>query len=143
MISSYFSGDDDPNDNELNTFNNPIFVTIYFSYARDVMPYNLMHLQPNIAYRFNEELQLTLSNDYLWRASTNDAFYTGANKIGVPANASDASYIGNQAQFALNWKPTRAIVATMHYVRFWAGDVIEDAGGGDQDYVRVDFNYLF
>jgi hypothetical protein len=143
LKTSYFSGDDDPNDNELNTFYNPIFVTIYFSYARDVMPYNLMHLQPNIAYRFNEELQLTLSNDYLWRASTNDAFYTGANKIGVPANASDSSYIGNQAQLALNWRPARSIVTTMHYVRFWAGDVVEDAGGVDQDYVRVDFNYLF
>ena len=143
LKTSYFSGDDNPNDNELNTFYNPIFVTVYFSYARDVMPYNLVHLQPNIAYRFSEKLQLTLSNDYLWRASKDDAFYTGANKIGVPANASDASYIGNQIQLAMNWNPTQHTVTTLHLVKFWAGDVVEDGGGGDQNYFRIDFNYLF
>jgi len=143
LKTSYFSGDKDPNDNELNTFYNPIFVTVYFSYARDVMPYNLIHLQPNIAYRFNEKLKLTLSNDHLWRANTNDAFYTGANKIGVPADASDASYIGNQIQLELNWNLARSIVTSFHLVRFWAGDVVEDGGGGDQNYFRVDFNYLF
>jgi len=143
LKTSYFSGDKDPNDNYLNTFYNPIFVTIYFSYARDVMPYNLVHLQPNIAYRFSEDLRLTLSNDYLWRENTNDAFYTGANKIGVPADSSDASYIGNQTQLALRWSPVRSIVTTMHLVRFWAGNVVKDGGGGDQKYFRVDVNYLF
>ena len=143
LKTSYFSGDKNPNDNELNTFYNPIFVTVYFSYARDVMPYNLIHLQPNIAYRFNEKLRLTLSNDYLWRANTTDAFYTGANKIGVAADASDARYIGNQIQLAMNWKPAKSFVTSMHLVRFNAGDVIEDGGGGDQNYFRIDFNYLF
>jgi hypothetical protein len=143
LKTSYFSGDNDPNDTELNTFYNPIFVTVYFSYARDVMPYNLMHLQPNIAYRFSEKLQLSLSTDFLWRASKDDAFYTGANQIGVPANASDARYIGSQAQLSMNWKPNRNIVTTMYLVRFWAGDVVEDAGGEDQNYVRMELSYLF
>jgi len=143
LKTSYFSGDKNPNDDELNTFYNPIFVTIYFSYARDVMPYNLVHLQPNIAYRFSEKLKLTLSNDYLWRENTNDAFYTGANKIGVPAEASDARYIGNQIQLAMNWNPVPSIVTSMHLVRFWAGDVVEDGGGEDQNYARIDLNYLF
>ena len=143
LKTSYFSGDKNPNDNELNTFYNPIFVTIYFSYARDVMPYNLIHLQPNVAYRFSEKLKLTLSNDYLWRESTNDAFYTGANKIGVSAKVSDARYIGNQIQLAINWNPVPSIVTSIHLVRFWAGDVVEDGGGEDQNYARIDLNYLF
>ena len=142
LKTSYFSGDDDPNDNELNTFYNPIFVTVYFSYARDVMPYNLLHLQPNIAYRFSEKLQLTLSNDYLWRASNNDAFYTAANKIGVPAEESDADFIGTQVQLATLWKPTKHIVASLYIVRYWAGELVTDAGGGNQNYLRAEFSYL-
>ena len=143
LKTSYFSGDDDPNDDELNTFYNPIFVTVYFTYARDVMPYNLIHLQPNIGYRFSEELHVSLSNDFLWRASKDDAFYTGASKIGVRAGASDERYIGSQVQLSMNWKPNRNIVASAHLVRFWDGDVVEDAGGKDQNYGRLNISYLF
>lgn len=140
---SYFSGDNDPDDNQLNTFYNPIFVTPYFTYARDVRPYNLIHIQPNISYRFSRRLTLALSTDFLWRASKNDAFYTGANKIGVDARASDASFIGTQSQIAINWKPTRNIVNALHLVHYSSGDVVSDAGGTDQNYMHFGFNFLF
>jgi len=143
LKTSYFSGDSDPDDNQLNTFYNPVFGTPYFSYARDVMPFNLIHIQPNIGYRLNETLLVTLSNDLLWRASTNDAFYTGTNKIGVPATASESSYIGAQAQLAVNWKINRNIVTRMHVVHFWAGDVVADDDGQDQTYFHLGINFLF
>ena len=69
--------------------------------------------------------------------------HSGANKIGVAADASDARYIGNQIQLAMNWSPAPSIVTSMHLVRFWAGDVVEDGGGEDQNYAHIDLNYLF
>ncbi|MGF1758747.1 alginate export family protein [Photobacterium sagamiensis] len=141
--ASYFSGDDDPNDNKLNTFYDPIFVTPYFTYARDVMPYNLMHLQPNVGYRFNSELQMTLSNDFLWRAEKNDAFYTGASAIGVNASQSDHRYIGSQLQLSLNWVATRQIVISSHLAHFNAADVVEDGGGENQLYTHLGLSYMF
>ncbi|MCK5382697.1 MAG: alginate export family protein, partial [Gammaproteobacteria bacterium] len=143
LKTSYFSGDHNPNDDELNTFYNPIFVTVYFTYARNVMPYNLIHLQPNIGYRFSEKLHVSLSNDFLWRANKDDAFYTGASKIGVSADASDSRYIGSQTQLSMNWQPTPSIVASMHLVRFWRGGVVKDAGGDNQNYARLNVSYLF
>jgi hypothetical protein len=107
------------------------------------MPFNLIHIQPNIGYRLNETLLVTLSNDVLWRASTNDAFYTGTNKVGVPATASESKYIGAQAQLAVNWKINRNIVTRMHVVHFWAGDVVKDGGGEDQTYFHLGINLLF
>ena len=107
------------------------------------MPYNLVHLQPNFAYRFSKKLQIRLSQDFLWRANKADAFYTSAAKIGVRAGESDASYIGSQVELALNWRPTKQIVTKMHYVYFSAGEVVEDAGGTNQNYFHVGFNYLF
>ncbi len=143
LRTSYFSGDDDPLDDELNTYYNPIFVTPYFSFARDVMPYNLLHLQPSIGYRFSTELQVTLSNDFLWRADKDDAFYTGASAIGVGAGASDRRFIGTQTQLATSWRPIKNIVASLFLVHFEAGDFVEDGGGEDQDYVRLDVSFMF
>ena len=141
--AGYFSGDDDPNDNKLKTFYDPIFVTPYFSYARDVMPYNLMHIQPNIAYRFNEEFKITLSNDFLWRAEKNDAFYTGASAIGVSASQTNQRYIGSQVQLALNWVASQKVVISSHLVHFNAADVVEDAGGENQLYAHFGLSYMF
>jgi hypothetical protein len=143
LKTSYFSGDDDPTDNELNTFYDPVFGSPYFSWARDVMPYNLIHVQPNIGYRFTKELRITLGHDVLWRESAGDGFYTDVNTLGVRAGASDALFIGSQTQLAVAWKPTRHITALAHLVRFWAGDYIEEAGGTDQTYFHVGLTYLF
>ncbi len=143
LKTSYFSGDRDPDDDKLNTFYNPVFGTPYFSYARDVMPFNLIHVQPNVGYRFNDHLQVTLSNDVLWRASTRDAFYTGTNAIGVNGDESDSRYIGTQAQLSLKWQPNRHIILSMHGVYFWPGDVVTDGGGEDQTYLHFGINFLF
>ena len=139
----YFSGDDDPADSKLKTFYNPIFVTPFFSWARDVMPYNLQHIQLNAAYRFSSELQITLSNDFLWRAEKNDAFYTGASAIGVSAHETDHSYIGSQTELSLNWVANKYIVLSSHLVHFQADDVVEDAGGENQWYARFEMSFLF
>ncbi|MEH6466369.1 MAG: alginate export family protein [Porticoccus sp.] len=141
--AGYFSGDDDPDDNTLKTFFDPIFVTPYFSYARDVMPYNLIHLQPNVGYRFSSKLQATLSNDFLWRAEKSDAFYTGASAIGINASDSDDSYIGSQQQLSINWVASRQVVISSHLVHFDAGDVVEDGGGENQWYAHFGFSFMF
>lgn len=143
LKAGYYSGDDDPDDNKLNTFYDPIFVTPYFSYARDVMPYNLMHIQPSIAYRFNSGLQFTLSKDFLWRAEKNDAFYTGASAIGVSASQSDSRYIGEQIQLSVNYVFSQQVVFSFHWVEFKSGDVVDDAGGSDQRYVHFGLSFLF
>ncbi len=143
LKTSFFTGDEDPSDNELNTFYDPIFGSPYFSYARDVMPYNLVHFQPSIGYRFSRDLRATLSYDVLWRESLGDGFYTNINTLGVRAGASEARFIGTQAQIAGIWQATRHINAQVHLVRFWAGDYIEEAGGTDQTYFHVGLTYLF
>ena len=143
LKTSFFTGDEDPSDNELNTFYDPVFGSPYFSWARDVMPYNLIHLQPSIGYRFSRDLRTTLSYDVLWRESVGDGFYTDINTLGVRAGASNARFIGTQAQIAGIWQATRHINVQVHLVRFWTGDYIEEAGGTDQNYLHIGITYLF
>jgi hypothetical protein len=107
------------------------------------MPFNLVHIQPNIGYRFSDGLLVTLSNDVLWRANTNDAFYTSATTIAVPASVSESRFIGTQAQLSIRWQANRHLILSMYGVHFWAGDVVEDAGGEDQSYFYLGLNLLF
>jgi hypothetical protein len=121
----------------------PVFVTPYFSFAQNVQPFNLIHLQPNVGYRFSEKLKVTLGTNLLWRARTEDAFYTGANTIGVSADESDARWIGSQTEFSVNWLPTRNFITSLHLVHFSSGEVVDDAGGEDQNDMRMTVHYLF
>jgi hypothetical protein len=84
------TGDSDPDDGKLSTFYNPVFATPYFGYARDIQPFNLIHLQPNVAYRLGDKLVVTLLNGLYWRASKDDAFYGKLNGITARAGTSDS-----------------------------------------------------
>jgi len=143
LKTSYFSGDDDPQDSELNTFYDPVFGTPYFGYARDIMPFNLVQIQPNIGYRFGEQVIVTLNHEFLWRVSTDDAYYNSANGITVRAGVSDSHQLGQQTQLALRYKPIDNIIISSYLSHFYAGNVIDDAGGDDSDNFYFDINFLF
>lgn len=143
LKTSYFSGDCDPGDDALGTFYNPVFGTPYFSYARDIMPFNLIHIQPEVAYRFSDRLLVTLTHGLLWRAKKNDAYYNSANGILVRAKVSDSRWLGQQTQLAVHYEPIVHVIIKGYYSHFFAGDVIRDAGGSDRDYFHVGVNLLF
>ena len=141
--TSYFSGDSDAADSELNTFYDPVFGTPYFGYARDIMPFNLIQVQPNIGYRFSQQALITLSHEFLWRADTDDAYYNSTNGITAAAGVSNSRQLGQQTQLAVQYRPNDNIIINGYLARLFAGDVIKDAGGEDRDYVHLGFNYLF
>ena len=143
LKTAYFSGDDDPEDSELNTFYDPVFATPFFGYARDIQPHNLIFVQPNVGYRFADRALITLSHGLLWRADDDDAFYGKPNGITVRAGESDSSWLGHQTQLSLRYLATPNLLISSYLARFFAGDVIEDAGGSDRDYFHIGIHYLF
>ena len=143
LKTAYFSGDDDPEDSELNTFYDPVFATPFFGYARDIQPHNLIFVQPNVGYRFGDRALVTLSHGLYWRADDDDAFYGKPNGITVRAGESDSSWLGHQTQLSLRYLATPNLLISSYLARFFAGDVIEDAGGSDRDYFHIGIHYLF
>ncbi len=141
--TAYFSGDSDPDDDELNTFYDPVFATPFFGYARDIQPHNLIFMQPNVGYRFGDRVLVTLSHGLHWRADTNDAFYGSPNGITARAGVSDSSWLGQQTQLAVRYLATPNLLITSYLARFFAGDMIQDAGGDDRDYFHIGIHYLF
>jgi hypothetical protein len=143
LKTDYFSGDDDPDDGDLNTFYNPVFATPYFGYARDIQPFNLIHVQPNVGYRFGDTALVTLSHGFMWRESSQDAYYGKPNAITARAGVSDSNWLGQQTQLALRYKIRPNILVSSYLGYFFAGDTIEDAGGDDRVYFDVGIHALF
>jgi hypothetical protein len=142
--TAYFSGDSDPDDDELNTFYDPVFATPFFGYGRDIQPFNLIYLQPNVGYHFDDpDLLVTLSYGLHWRADTSDAFYGSPNGITARGGASDSSWIGQQIQLSVRYLATSNLLITSYLARFFAGDMIEDASGDDRNYFHIGIHYLF
>lgn len=143
LRTAYFSGDSDPDDDELNTFYDHVFATPFFGYARDIQPFNLIFIQPNLSYSFSEKAMITLSHGFHWRADTDDAFYGGPSNITASAGTSDSSWVGQQTQISIRYLATPNLLITSYLARFFVGDMLEDAGGSDRDYFHIGIHYLF
>ena len=127
----------------INQFKHIVCATVFFGYARDIQPYNLVFIQPNVGYRFSEKALVTLTHGFFWRADTNDAFYGAPNGITARAGVSDSSWLGQQTQLAVRYLATPNLLISSYLARFFAGDMILDAGGSDRDYFHIDIHYLF
>ena len=86
---------------------------------------------------------LTLSHGFFRRSDTSDAFYGKPNGITAPVETSDSSWLGHQIQLAVRYLASSNLLITSYLACFFAGDMIDDAGGDDQNYFHIGIQYLF
>ncbi|MDX2147659.1 MAG: alginate export family protein [Planctomycetota bacterium] len=133
---NYASGDDDPGDDRLATFN-PLFPrNNYFSDANLLAPYNFFDIHPHATFKPVEQLTMAVGLDAFFRANTNDAVFSPAG-ITIPAQASDESYVGSTLNVTGDYAFSRFVTLTVSYAHFFRGDVVRDAGGKDVDFLGV------
>lgn len=138
------SGDADPTDRSLNTFN-PLFPKgNYFGESAILGPLNLIDIHPMVQLHLSEAVSLDAGWTWYWRYSKGDGIYgNGLNLIQAPAGNA-AHYIGNELSFVLNWEVNRQIGVTASYSHFFAGTFLEETGPGkDVDYFAVAVSYRF
>lgn len=130
------SGDDDPADGRLGTFN-PLFPrNNYFSDANLLAPYNFFNIHPTIAVRPTNALTLTAGWDAYFRYSTDDAVFSPTGIV-IPATASDDRYVGSTVSIVADWSINRYLTVTGSYSHFFKGDVVRDARGKDVDFFGI------
>jgi hypothetical protein len=137
------SGNRSPNSGTLGTFNGLFPRNGYFTPAGLVTLTNLMNLYPSVAIRPSAATDLSLGWDFLWRQSTQDAFYRGGHIPLIPGNSSNARTIGNEVDLEAGWQLDRHIRIAASYVHFFAGPFITRGGGKDVDYASVWMTYKF
>ena len=132
------SGDDDPNDPDLQTFN-PLFPKgTYFGEASLIGPLNHMDLHPSVGLRLSERLDATLDWDLFWRESRSDGLYRVSGTPQVPGAGSRARSVGSQASLTMEYELERHTTLTAAYAHFFAGAFLEESGvGRDVDFLAL------
>ncbi|MFC5422847.1 alginate export family protein [Bosea eneae] len=137
------SGDRNPNDRVLGTFNALYPRAPYFTEAAINAPANLMDLHPFIEVKPHAALTLRAGVDFMWRHSRTDAFYSQPIAPLIPGDASSDRYIGSQAEVRATWTVNPNLSLNAAYVHFRAGDFIRAGGGKDQDYGAIWTTFRF
>jgi hypothetical protein len=138
------SGDRDPNDRDLETFN-PLFPRgAYFSETALIGPANHIDLHPSLELTPIDQLKLTLDWDFFWRESTRDAIYGNAVNVVVPAGSSREHYVGNQVQVLAECRLQRHLTLSAAYAHFYSGNFLKDSTPGeDVDYASAWLTFRF
>jgi hypothetical protein len=135
------SGDKNPNDHQLDTFN-PLFPNGYYVTLAGYTGYvNFIHLKPSLTVHPAEGLQLLTAIGMQWRETTADAVYLQPNIPVAGTAGRPGRYTGTYLQLRADWVATRHISLALEAVHFAVADTIRAAGGHDGDYVGVEFKY--
>ena len=144
LRADIYSGDDDPNDADLNSFN-PFFPKgKHISQLAATGLINQRDLQPKINIQFNKSWFLTLSTEFIWRDSLDDGIYSIGNGLLKTGQASRARYVGTQPEVELKWQVDRHLDIKGIFIFFDAGSFIrETPPGNDIVYLGTMATYRF
>jgi len=137
------TGDDDPTDREIQTFQN-LFPTNHKFYGQmDVFSWQNMH-DLELSVKAQPTKAITVKAEYhaFWLETTEDAWYRANGAVRVrPLNAAarDASnYAGSEIDLTVTWNANKHLQIEGGYSHFFAGDYLADTGPGDD----ADFGYV-
>lgn len=135
------SGNKNPGNNQLNTFN-PLFPNgVYVTLAGYTGYVNFIHLKPSVTVHPNSRLTLMTAIAMQWRETTADAVYVQPD-IAVPDTAGrPGKYTGTYGQFRADYLLDSHISLALEVVHFTIAEAIRDAGGHDSDYVGAEFKF--
>jgi hypothetical protein len=144
LRADIYSGDDDPNDADLNAFN-PFFPKgKHISQLAATGLINQRDLHPKINIQFNKHWFLTLSTEFIWRDSLDDGIYSISNGLLRTGQASRARYVGTQPEVELKWQVDRHLDFKGIFIFFDAGPFIrETPPGNDILYLGTMATYRF
>lgn len=144
LKANVMSGDRDPENATLQTFN-PLFPTgSYFSEDGLIGAINLMDLNPSLTLELRDDLKLTANWDFFWRESLDDGVYNSSLALVRSGKENDARFVGDQAQVQLDWTVDRHLSLRAIYAHFFTGEFLKETGPADDvDYFTTYMQYRF
>jgi hypothetical protein len=125
------SGDRNPGDPALQSFN-PLFPRgAYFGENQLIGPINHIDLHPSVELRPLPAITVGLSWVFFWRESLRDGLYDVAGNLVRSGAGTDARYVGSQPALTVTWVLNRHLTIAFDYEHFLAGPFIRETGPGD------------
>ncbi|MBP6075261.1 MAG: alginate export family protein [Nitrosomonas sp.] len=129
------SGDKNPIDGRLGTFNALYPNPTYFSEAALLAPGNTMDLQPTVTIKPAPEFEVTVGWNFLWKHHETDAVYTPpAPLVAIPETIGTGRYIGDQIKLEGSYRPHPQWEIRAAAVHFNSGKALTQAGGKNVDF---------
>jgi alginate export protein len=125
------SGDADPSDPDLGTFN-PLFPnTAYSGLSGLVGPANSIDAQPSVRAFLSPELSVTGGLTLFWRDSNRDGLYSIAVSPQRTGTGSDARFVGRQLALELDWTTRTGVSYQITLTSFEAGRFLRETPPGE------------
>ncbi len=128
LRANAISGDGNPADGTLGTFNAMFPKGKYFGEIGLIGPSNLVNLHPSLGIDLGSGWSLSGAAVFYWRESLGDGVYGAPGNLLRPSAGSLERYIGTQADVVLGWEPTRNLSLEVAYSVFKPGRFINDTG---------------
>ncbi|MEM8771495.1 MAG: alginate export family protein [Pseudomonadota bacterium] len=142
--TSLISGDDDPADMRLGSFDGLYPNGAYFSQAGLIGPRNLIHVQPQARFELTEKVGMILYGNAFWRFDEGDGVYAPSGRLIRESDGAEAREIGQSAAITLDWTPNQHTTFEFEYVHFFAGDFFSETGAAeDVDFIEFEVTYRF
>jgi hypothetical protein len=140
---NYATGDSDPLDGDIGTFQN-LFPTnhIYYGFM-DAFAWQNVH-DVAVSWKAAPWKNITTRLDFhaFWLADTNDAWYRANGTTTVrplsPAARAAGSFAGTEIDAVVAWQANKHVALEVGYCRFFAGDYLADTGASDD----ANFGYV-
>ena len=138
------SGDRDPSNPDLQTFN-PLFPRgLYHQLVNLNGHVNFFDLDPVLVSHLNQQLSLTLDCGFFWRESRSDGVYGVGGNLLRPGTGSKARYLASQPSAIAEWRPQRHITVIAIYTHSSPGAFLRETGPAESvNYVSVWLSYKF
>jgi uncharacterized membrane protein YphA (DoxX/SURF4 family) len=134
------SGDQDPGDRRLGTFNALYPKLPYFTEAGLIAPANIIDLHPTLGLAPRADLTVAFGVNMLWRHRRGDAFYAPPLK---PVAIAGGRYVATQGEVAAEWQVSRHVELKAWYVHAFAGEALKAAGGGNVSFAAASIAWKF
>ena len=138
------SGDRDPSDPNLQTFN-PLYPRgNYFSELGLLGPRNFFNVHPFLTINPLSDVFITTDVNFYWRQSLADGVYAPNGQLLRSSNGSDARFVGSAVSLSTGWQINRHLAATAIYSHFFPGKFIRETGPADSiDFIELTLQMYF
>ena len=122
------SGDDDPADHRLGTFNALFPKGKYFGELSPIGPRNIVNVHPSVDFNLGRGVTVELAAARFWRESRGDGIYDLPGGLIRPASGSAAHHIGDQVEISAGWQAGAWLSFAASLSAFRPGAFIRDTG---------------
>ena len=121
LVLDVASGDKNPADPNLQTFNALFQSGTYSGRAQLLGPSNSIRFEPTVTFALARQVRVSAGWGFYWRESVYDALYNISGQVIVPSNGVTDRYEGSRPTLQIDWRLTRHLSAHVNYIYAFNG----------------------